>query len=342
MLAEYYVKHQFIVYVPKLSSDHRTIMPLLTHSNIHMKTPRKFQLSDERWRTGDGIIDDARRHGVNVFTVFDDAMPSCLKESKMGSVLIVTSFPERKGMFSLNAPRRHVKQACDIARHIVTVNEQLRHRLVEELDVDATKVTVVHAPYNKVCDDLWTVEMIDMTVNKYSIPANYVVCDLRHSESDDDVETLMQAMSAVSTDYIKLLVLYPRADVVKRLARAHNIQRRVVVLDRVHRADVPAIYKRAQLMLAVEANDDMPVTVLDAQRCGLPVVALNTEVVAEYGGRAVTCVDTPQAMAHEVDYLLGHHEHRAALSEAGLLNSEDYNPETIARHLMAVYSPHHA
>jgi D-inositol-3-phosphate glycosyltransferase len=127
------------------------------------------------------------------------------------------------------------------------------------------------------------------------------------------------------------------------LAERLGVAGRVRLLGRVGRAELPALYRSADLVVCVPWYEPFGIVPLEAMACGVPVVA------SAVGGLVDTVVDgvtgvhvpprRPGLVAEAVAGLLADPERRAALGAAGARRARRrYGWDRIARSTLEVYA----
>jgi len=77
-LAENYPNNYYIIYTPRKDSN-KKLMSLLNNDNVRVKFPRNYVLSKHRWYTGTGLMNAAKKHGVNIYHCMSGYVPSFLR-----------------------------------------------------------------------------------------------------------------------------------------------------------------------------------------------------------------------------------------------------------------------
>jgi D-inositol-3-phosphate glycosyltransferase len=135
----------------------------------------------------------------------------------------------------------------------------------------------------------------------------------------------------------------PEARRLAVLAQRLGVAGRVRLLGRVGRAELPALYRSADLVVNVPWYEPFGIVPLEAMACGVPVVA------SAVGGLVDTVVDgvtgahvpprRPGLVAEAVAGLLADPERRAALGAAGARRARRrYGWDRIARSTLEVYA----
>jgi glycosyltransferase involved in cell wall biosynthesis len=102
---------------------------------------------------------------------------------------------------------------------------------------------------------------------------------------------------------------------------------RVHVLGHVPDADLPALYRRAALVVYLSEDEGFGLPIVEAMRSGTPVLTLDRPVIREVAGPAAYYLTeaTPDTIAGALVDLFGDAGHRAALRAAGLERAAHFN-----------------
>ncbi len=110
-----------------------------------------------------------------------------------------------------------------------------------------------------------------------------------------------------------------------------------------HKAPAAGVFQAADILLMPSDSEGLPMTLLEAMACGLPVVATSVggipEVITDgFTGRLIP-VDDPAALTKTIDDLLGNESMRHEIGRAarGVIE-EGYGIEKVAEKLRELYS----
>ena len=141
-----------------------------------------------------------------------------------------------------------------------------------------------------------------------------VVCTVCRLAPPKRVDTLIRAMTLIS-EPVSLSVVGkgPAQDDLVDLAQALNVE----VTFWGDRDDVAEILEATDLFVICSDHEGAPVSVLEAMRAGLPIVASDLPGMREQlGSGGVFAKNTPESFAKAIEALLGSGDQRAALGAA--------------------------
>ncbi|MFN8535182.1 MAG: glycosyltransferase family 1 protein [Dehalococcoidia bacterium] len=126
--------------------------------------------------------------------------------------------------------------------------------------------------------------------------------------------------------------------VASRIAR-HGLADRVVRLDYVPDADLPALYSAAEVFVYPSRYEGFGLPVLEAMACGAPVVTTTAASLPEVAGEAAVLAapDDAATLAASIARLLDDRTLAAALAGRGQARAATFTWERTARATLAVY-----
>ena len=167
----------------------------------------------------------------------------------------------------------------------------------------------------------------------------------RHLESLYDNASAVRAFALVRPSYpAARLVLAgggPQRAALARLARSLGVLASVRFAGPVDNAAMPALYQASDIVLNPSLADNMPISVLEALACGIPVVSTNVGGIPALLQDGVTALlvppGDPAAMAQAILALLRDPSRAQRLADAGLAHAATFGWPGIAPRLAAHY-----
>ncbi|WP_215409316.1 glycosyltransferase [Janthinobacterium sp. JC611] len=167
----------------------------------------------------------------------------------------------------------------------------------------------------------------------------------RHLESLYDNASAVRAFALVRQRYpAARLVLAgggPQRAALARLAGSLGVLDAVRFAGPVDNAAMPALFQASDIVLNPSLADNMPISVLEALACGVPVVSTNVGGIPALLQDGVTALlvppGDPAAMAHAIVALLRDPPRAQALVNAGLAHAATFGWPGIAPRLAAHY-----
>jgi len=183
----------------------------------------------------------------------------------------------------------------------------------------------------------------EKTRGRYGLPEDYLL-SVATLEPRKNLPRLIEALALmVRRGWEGKLVLAggPGGDEqqVDALVTRHGLESRVRKLGYVAPADLPAVYRRARLLVAASLWEGFGLTLLEAMACGTPVVASDVPAHREVGADAVSYVDPcdPTSIASGLERVLTDAALARRLIEAGRARVPLFSWEETARQTVALY-----
>jgi glycosyltransferase involved in cell wall biosynthesis len=167
----------------------------------------------------------------------------------------------------------------------------------------------------------------------------------RNLEPIYDVATALRAFAVVRERYpsARLTVAGsgPELAALERLAAELDIANAVAFPGRIDNAQIPALYASADCMLNPSTVDNMPISILEALACGVPVVSTRAGGVPDLVEDGVTAllvaVGDHAAMAASVLRVLGDRSCAEAVRAAGLAEVKRYSWPRVKQQWQGAY-----
>ncbi len=150
---------------------------------------------------------------------------------------------------------------------------------------------------------------------------------------------------------IYLVILdYEESELEKLLAEIGDkeLRERIILTGYVINTDLPAVYSLCKIFLYPSLRESFGIPMLEAMRCGTPVITSNTSSMPEVSGGAAYLVDPfkPEEISRGIELLLFNEELRNELAEKGILQAEKFSWKSMAENVLelyqTVYKKHHA
>lgn len=193
---------------------------------------------------------------------------------------------------------------------------------------DADRVLCVSEMWTRVMRETYEVDAITVTngvdLTRYSpqrtlrdsalsIEGSPIVLAVGGIEARKNTVALLEAFAALISRYPQArLVIAGGASLLDHNAYAHAFMQRVAALDLTHAvtvtgpvgdADMPALFRRADVLAMVSLREGFGLVVLEALASGTPVVASNIAPFTEYLDDATCCWATPTVSESIADAL---------------------------------------
>ncbi|MFV1980931.1 MAG: glycosyltransferase family 4 protein [Rhodothermia bacterium] len=163
----------------------------------------------------------------------------------------------------------HVAAKIVSNQHVITVAEADRNLAIELDVIEPERMTTIH---NGIEDDL--------RIADPAFPGTATMVMVARFSDQKDHETLFKALAGVAEPFQMILVGDgPSFESTRQLAKDVGVASQVEFLG--NRVDVPDILAGAQVFVLSSLWEGFPISILEAMRAGLPVVATDVGGVSE-------------------------------------------------------------
>ncbi|CAG0956681.1 D-inositol 3-phosphate glycosyltransferase [Anaerolineae bacterium] len=189
-------------------------------------------------------------------------------------------------------------------------------------------------------------EQFNQALAKLNLPRPYVlaVSGFHHAKNLRRVVEAYGLLPDTLRKEYGLVVVCPLAPQAKETIRSWcdnlGIERRVVLLQDLSPAQVVALYNGATLLAHPALYEGWGLPVLEAMRCGTPVLTSTVSSLPEVAGQAAVLVDptNSQEIARGMTHLLTHPDLRAELCERGIHQASQFTWDDTARRVLESYA----
>src|ERR1700744_4947649 len=314
-MAQNYPANEYFLYTTKVKKNNWTEF-LKQAANIQTVTPIG-KLIKSWWRSK-GVVEDLKRDKIDLYHGLSHEIPIGIKEAGIKSVLTVHDlifmhFPDQYGWLSRNIYFLKLKKSSQTADKIIAVSQKTKDDLVQLLHISPGKVEVMYQG----CDPSFRVVQSDgqkqQVSKKYNLPEKYIL-NVGTIEERKNLMLIAKALPHMDTD-IPLVVVGKQKKYFKQVNKfveENKLSKRVILLDKVDFADLPAIYQMASVFIYPSRYEGFGIPVLEAVVSGTPVIAAKGSCLEEAGGPHSIYVwaDDEQEMAQKIDIILNNEDLR--------------------------------
>ncbi|MGI8988241.1 MAG: glycosyltransferase family 4 protein [Bryobacteraceae bacterium] len=228
-------------------------------------------------------------------------------------------------------------------RHIISVSEFTKRRIVERFGVDPSKVTVIPNGVDARFHPRPADEIAAMRESLGVGSAPYLLC-VGSVEPRKNLLCLLEAWSLVLaklSEDIQLVVAGAKgASLVFSNVTVGKLPARVHVTGYVDDQQLPALYSGAMALVYPSLYEGFGLPPLEAMACGVPVIASNNTSLPEVVGDAAVLVDPrdPGSIGDAILRVARDETLRGAMRAKGLARAERYNWDAVARQTWHVLS----
>jgi len=251
--------------------------------------------------------------------------------------------------------RWNVPKVVKISDKIITVSKFERNRIADFFKIPESDNRLV-AIYNGVTEHFRKIDdqsELDRVKQLYNLPDNFFFF-LGNTDPKKNTPGVLKAFS----DYLKktkedmylVMLDYEQSALDKILSDIGDteLKSKIILTGYVVNTDLPAIYNMCRIFLYPSLRESFGIPMLEAMRCGVPVITSNTSSMPEVSGDAAYIVDPykPEEITDAIIDLLGNEKLRDELVEKGYKQSQKFSWKNMAIDVLKlyeeVYKNHHS
>lgn len=229
-----------------------------------------------------------------------------------------------------------------VASHILADSSATRNALVREYGTDAAKITVAYPGYDSNLAPVRDAATLAAVQTRYAIPGPYILF-IGRLQPRKNLARLIEAFARLAPDRpdLSLVLAGPAgwlAEPIRARVRELGLEERVLFPGYVADADKAALISGAQVFAYPSLYEGFGFPVLEAQACGVPLLASNTSSLPEVVGDGGLLVDPldETAIAEGLARLLDDMMLRRTLVALGSANLRRFSWETTAQTVLTV------
>ena len=298
-------KNKFVLFLNSYGKTKFDFSEFEKYKNVSLK---KFNIPNKilnfcfwyfKWPFVDEMIG-----GVDVFFMPNINFIALSKKVKLILTIHDLSFEICPETFSLKRRAWHSfinpAKLCRRANSIVAVSESTKNDIMRLYKIKAKKIKVIH---NGVGDEFLQMNRNDPKLlevkEKYHLPFKFILF-LGTLEPRKNIIALVRAFDQLkrlnNTELakFKLVIVGGRGwkteGILSEMRKA-QFTKDIIYTDRIINADKPAVYNLASLFVYPSIFEGFGLPVLEAMKCGVPIVAANNSSLPEVVGNAGILID---------------------------------------------------
>ena len=280
---------------------------------------------------------------VSAFWGQNQMLPLRLRDScfRLLTVHDVTAvlFPHTMTLMGRVTSRLYFRKAVRAADWVLA-DSQATARLARVcLGAQASRISVIYPGCSREFTPVPRAQARAVVSSKFGLPPVYLLT-VGNIEPRKVHVCLLSALETVPDAPVLAVVGGPawRSRSIVAAIRIHERAGRVRFLGRVDDTDLAALYSAATLMIYPSLYEGFGLPILEAMRCGCPVLCRWSSSMPEVGGRVAAYFRGPgsKGLAAEMRRLLADDVALNAMAEAGLLRAKEFSYERAAQQVVGI------
>lgn len=277
----------------------------LPHVQMHY-APR---YTPKAWWRSRGIISQLRADGVQLYHGLSGELPVGISRAGIRSVvtihdLIFLRHPEFYHWTDTKLYAWKFRQTIREADHIIAISECTRRDIIELGGVDESRISVIYQS----CAPRFKRGEGSVERGAFATAFGSYILSVGSIEARKNILLAVKAL-AYLPERLHLVVVGRHTkytDQVLAYAASHGLSARLHILHGITDEQLPALYAQAEAFVYPSVYEGFGIPIIEAIRCGLPVVACTGSCLEEAGGPDSLYVapDDVQGMAHAITSVL--------------------------------------
>jgi len=230
------------------------------------------------------------------------------------------------------------------SRATITVSEYEKERIGDFFNMDTDRL---HAVYNGVgtyFNKITDTKVLNDVKKKYNLPEKFFFF-LGNTVPKKNTPGTLKAFSdyrkQTGLDIPLVMLDYEREDL-QKIANdigSPDLVNHIHLTGYVVNTDLPAIYSLTDLFLYPSFRESFGIPILEAQRCGAPVITANTSSMPEVSGDGSYLVDpyNTEEITKAMVEIMEDEPKRNALIERGYKNADKFSWKAMAERVLELY-----
>jgi len=338
-LQKYAPQHDYWAFTPTIKSG---LFDEFSAQNIRLPSSSN-PLVGAWWRSM-GVVKDLQKQKIQVFHGLSNELPYGLQKVGVKSVvtihdLIFLRYPALYPAIDRFFYRQKFKKACQEADIIVAVSEQTKRDTVEFYGTEPDKIQVVyqdcHEAFHQLENQSFQISEIGNNSKPYILSVGTI-------EARKNQLQLVKAFHAAQLPHIQLILVGGKTNYQKKIedyVAHYHLESQVRILNNVPFAGLPDLYRSAQIFVYPSFFEGFGIPIVEALRCGVPVIAATGSCLEEAGGEGSLYFaphDT-DALTQMLQQLSQDAALRQRLVVDGQAHIKQFSAENIAKKLIDIY-----
>lgn len=231
------------------------------------------------------------------------------------------------------------------SRIIIAVSEHTKRDIIKLLKVPQDRIRVTYEAANESFHYIPERQDLRQALKKYGINTRYIL-NVGTVEPRKNIVTLIKVFAAylnrANEREMSLVIVGKKGwsyNECMITAERLSIQKHIIFCDYVDMADLPILYNLAEVFIYPSLYEGFGLPVLEAMRCGTPVICSNTSSLPEIASDSAMLVDPLNDLdiLNAIDNVLSDNSLKKSLSDKALKRSEQFSWKRTAQETISIY-----
>ena len=291
-----------------------------------------------------GVENDIAKHEINIYHGLSNEVPELPQNIKKVVTihdLIFHKLPKTFPFIDRQMYAYKTKKACHVADAVVAVSEQTKNDLIELLKISEEKIHVVYPTWNREYEHDCNYVLKDEYFTRYGLPRDFVLYVGAISKRKNFLR-LLEAMTLPENQDKNLVVVSNGGDeyeAAENYIYEKELEGRMFFLKDLPWYELPILYHMSQGLVYPSLYEGFGLPILEALRCGKPVITSKISSMPEVGGEACIFIDplNVEEISAAINFIYYNLDLAAEIKVKAMQQIQKFNPEKMTEKMMNVY-----
>jgi len=341
-LKDHYPDNEYVLFTPKVIRNSQT-EPFLD-GDFEVKKPGS--MPGALWRTK-YMCGDINKADLDIYHGLSHELPIGIHKTNTCSIvtihdIIYKMHPEDFPWIDRKVYDFKFRYSCEHADRIIAISQSTKADIMMHYGVPEEKISVVYQSCNEAFKKDITEQDMSATLRKYKLPDQYLL----YVGTINERKNLLAAVKAIHQmrEFLKipLLVVGDGKEYKQKVLdyiKKNNLESNVIFAPYIQNTDLPAIYRRARILLFPSRYEGFGIPVIEALFSRTPVITTRMSSLPEAAGPGAHYVDPddPATIAEGITRILTSPEYYKQLITNGYNHVQVFNNKDISKLLMGIY-----
>ena len=327
---------------------------IFVHHKYFDDSPYKYQhfvdntvvsdaFSADLWRFKN-VEEDISKQGISIYHGLSNEVPDLpptIKKVVTIHDVIFHKLPKTFPFIDRQMYAYKPKKACHVADAIIAVSEQTKQDLIELTKTPEEKIHVVYPTWNREYEHECNYVLKEEYFARYGLPRDFVLYVGAISKRKNFLR-LLQAMMLPENQDKHLVAVSNGGDeygAAEEFIYDKELEGRVFFLKDLPWYELPIIYHMSQGLVYPSMYEGFGLPILEALRCGKPVITSNLSSMPEVGGDACIFIDPTnvEEISAAINFIYYNIDLAKEIKQKALHQIQKFNPEKMTEKMMNVY-----
>jgi len=254
-------------------------------------------------------------------------------------------FPQYHQQYKTFYFKKMIRAALKKADRIISISNSTTRDIIRCFpQVDKQKISTIHLSAANIFQPYDDRAEIERQTRAYALPDKYLLY-VGTLEPRKNIFGLLQAYNALEKalrEAYKLVIVGKKGwhyEEIFKYVEANGLKDQVIFTGYIAEDILPYVYNGASLFIYPSFYEGFGIPVLEALKCGLPVITSNISSMPEIAGKAAILIDPkkPEEIAIAIGQVLNNSQYVSVMRQHSLAQAQKFSWRKCAAETVAVY-----